>query len=1273
MKKTIEDKLMRLSRIYNKKEPVEFEWNLQNGLRYVSDQSLELAYEILKKADISLKKEDDKIHIINNIVNLCNYQYTTDTLLKELLNNNLLKKDKTVLEVYDTNEINQVCYKCKFQKCPKHLAGYIYYLMKKGVLEKKLEERIEFRRKNEVNDVYAFTWNYGNIIKMIPDEVYDFCYKLVENDQIYVKKHLVNNKSIEIVSQYSCSEYQLMNCDIAKIKKEIIPYEEWRKVKRNPDLPVELCNAYICDTRGCPYVIAGIIQYLINSGKKEVLEEEREFYRSNKRRMDIELNEIIEEANKNKKNRTKKIFEKMKDYKDSLANFEDLISLLKNKNQKSLHCIIEGNDTEERKEFIDTILKILDKSSRRISMQNLTVSNTYYREDDKGAELIKHKKLEENEVYVINNLGEFVRDYKKFKNVNIDYLHGELRKKQYEYIINLLTEINYSNYIILEGTDKEVNEFLKLEPKLQYIYQNSIFKIAEISLDEAYELYLKKLDNNIIKEIVNNEEEYKKQFMEYISLNKNFIPFNNRELASYLAMYSNSKGKVEFPDNIYKKETIDETLKNVVGLQNVKKKLKEFEKYMLFKAKADAKGLKLTNSNMHMIFTGNPGTGKTTIARIMAKMLYDMGIIKENKLIEVERKDLVAGYVGQTAIKTSEIISKAIGGILFIDEAYSLAIGSGNDFGNEAIATLIKAMEDHKEEMVVIFAGYKGEMKKFLDMNPGISSRIGYNFDFQNYTIEELQEMFYKKIKNMGFSCKEECDLELKKVFSYFSTRKDFGNGRFVDKLIQETIMKHAISKEENVKEITAKDIPTIREFSNSTELEESTKDMLKQIIGLEELKEKINEFETYVKFIKEAEKSNIKIPKQNMHMIFTGNAGTGKTTIARIMVKILYNAGIIQENKLVEVERKDLIAGYVGQTAIKTYEVIEKALGGVLFIDEAYSLTESNSSNDFGGEAIATLIKAMEEHKGEFVVIFAGYKEKMGNFINTNPGIASRIGYIFDFKDYNREELAQILYKKIENSNLLIENNAKNKVLEIMNYFCSVENIGNGRFVDKVFQEIILNHAKNKDAEINVIKEEDIPTIKEMTESLFNGDKMINPEKISDKDLKETAIHEIGHAIMQYKLYKTSGIIKITINPEGGGTLGYVKHKITEGKYVSNKSTLLKEIKVALAGMASEEVFIGEFSNGNVSDLKHATRIAKNMVTRYGMSELGFAQIEDATGELYAKVQEEVNKILLNCYKDALEIIKANKENVQNLVEILMEEKELTEEKFIEILGQRE
>ena len=208
---------------------------------------------------------------------------------------------------------------------------------------------------------------------------------------------------------------------------------------------------------------------------------------------------------------------------------------------------------------------------------------------------------------------------------------------------------------------------------------------------------------------------------------------------------------------------------------------------------------------------------------------------------------------------------------------------------------------------------------------------------------------------------------------------------------------------------------------------------------------------------------------------------------LARIMAKILYNAGIIHENKLVEVEKKDLVGKYVGETALKTHDIIEKAMGGILFIDEAYSLT-SNRGSSYGTEAIDTLIKAMEDHKGEFVIIFAGYKKEMAEFMEINSGILSRIGYTFNFEDYTREELAQILDKKIEKSGLKLDDSCQNKIATLMNYFARVENIGNGRFVDKVFQEILLKHSKREFDKIELLTEEDIPSVKEMTDCLFNG-----------------------------------------------------------------------------------------------------------------------------------------------------------------------------------------
>lgn len=260
--------------------------------------------------------------------------------------------------------------------------------------------------------------------------------------------------------------------------------------------------------------------------------------------------------------------------------------------------------------------------------------------------------------------------------------------------------------------------------------------------------------------------------------------------------------------------SLQEEMNKLVGLSRVKEALVKFEAYANYKKKAAANNISVPSSNMHMLFLGNPGTGKTVVARKMAKFLYISGIIQEEKVVEVSRKDLVGGYIGQTAITTNEKIQEAMGGILFVDEAYTLYSESSEDYGKEAVETIMKAMEDHKDRLIVIFAGYERDMRKFVSMNDGISSRIGFTFIFDDYSPEELVKMFVLKMTANNYKVDEGCYPKLLSLFETHCRRPNFGNGRFVDKVIQQTIMQKAMNASAEIGTIVVEDIPdSISEF----------------------------------------------------------------------------------------------------------------------------------------------------------------------------------------------------------------------------------------------------------------------------------------------------------------------------------------------------------------------------------------------------------------------------------------------------------------------------
>ncbi len=241
-------------------------------------------------------------------------------------------------------------------------------------------------------------------------------------------------------------------------------------------------------------------------------------------------------------------------------------------------------------------------------------------------------------------------------------------------------------------------------------------------------------------------------------------------------------------------DTLMAELDSLVGLETVKKDVKSMMNLIKVRKLRQENDLPVAPMSLHMVFTGNPGTGKTTVARLLGGLYAAIGALTKGQLIEVDRSGLVAGYVGQTAIKTQEVVTSALGGVLFVDEAYSLASGGENDFGREAIETLLKAMEDHREDLVVIVAGYTGPMEKFLSSNPGLESRFNKYIEFPDYNGEELNAIFHMQCKKNGYELDEEAEAFSKEFFQslYDGRDENFGNGRDVRNQFEDMVVRQA-------------------------------------------------------------------------------------------------------------------------------------------------------------------------------------------------------------------------------------------------------------------------------------------------------------------------------------------------------------------------------------------------------------------------------------------------------------------------------------------------
>ncbi|MGN6796165.1 MAG: AAA family ATPase [Streptosporangiaceae bacterium] len=528
--------------------------------------------------------------------------------------------------------------------------------------------------------------------------------------------------------------------------------------------------------------------------------------------------------------------------------------------------------------------------------------------------------------------------------------------------------------------------------------------------------------------------------------------------------------------------TVDEAmaeLDEMIGLSAVKDQVRSFAASIEAARRRAMVGIGAEKPMQHFVFLGPPGTGKTAVARIIAKIFYAFGLLDMPMVIEAQRSDLVGEYLGATAIKTNELIDTALGGVLFIDEAYSLVNegdGQNDRFGNEAVQALLKRAEDDRDRLVIILAGYERQMEAFLASNPGLTSRFAIRVKFSGYAPAELLQLADLTVARRGEIIDPHARSVLWRMFEEVGRRRlgdELGNGRFVRTLLEragqardvrvmgtgfdpapaDLVTLTGSDLEQAYTELTSR----YRGYDETPTLESALAE-LDALVGLEPVKRQVHEIAAQLRVARLRDAQGLTSQPPVRHFVFTGPPGTGKTTVARILARIFAALGLLVRPGVVEAHRADLVGDHLGSTAIKTNKLVDSALGGVLFIDEAYSLyNDGYSGGDaFGAEAVATLLKRAEDDRDRLVMVLAGYTDDMTRFLRTNPGLASRFSVRVAFPSYGAADLVRISTIFAAQAGDSFAPEALPVLSQILTHACQqgrIDELGNGRYARSLYE----------------------------------------------------------------------------------------------------------------------------------------------------------------------------------------------------------------------------